>query len=400
MRFWKREARRSGKPSGEPDPGHEPANELAALLGRYRLGRAPFDELVPPLTDDLVEAQHAGTPLAVTIVRDYTDLLYAAAEDAIGTRDAERPARHSLLAPAGRIVSDDDAAQPAVPLVDKYLHRPLFNQFTLAEGIHPHIHLAAAARALGNLRSASEAGGPAELSETLDRAWFLLAFSLNISLGYGQMLDPDRSLIVDLIGCCARLHELSGALEPPAFVRDAADRDLTVRQFVWEWVTSSRYATTDGEIVDEGRPTCWDSGLRLPVGALLRERFGGSPAVPADPAAAIAVGREKAESGDFTGAKVAVESALSHPEYSRQAKDLLRDLVAEQACRELIAILVQDPAERGSAARQRVVEIGEELHESGGTEFMREVHAEFTARRRPLSRNLDMIWDGIGSWEG
>lgn len=380
----------------------EPTDELAALLGRYRFGRASFNKLVPPLTDDLVEAQHGGRPLPVTIVRDYTDLLYAATEDALGTLTAERPARHSLLAPAGRIVSDDDAAQPAVPLVDQYNHHPPFNQFTLdkEKGIHPWVHLAAAVRALSELRSADEAGGPAELPETLDRAWFLLAFSLNISLGYGQMTDPDRNLIVDLIGCCAHLHELSDALEPPAFVRDAANRDLTVRHFVWEWVTSRRYATTDGKIVDEGRPSRWDSGLRFPVGALLRERFGGSSVIPADPAAAIAVGQEKAESGDFTAARFAVESALSHSEYSRQAKNLLRDLVAEQACRELIAILVQYPAEKGSEARQRVEEIGEELYELGGMKLMREVHAEFTVRRRPLSRDLDIIWDGIGSWEG
>jgi hypothetical protein len=400
MRFWRREGRRSGKPARAPASGYEPADGLSALLGRYRLGQASFDELASALTDDLVEAQLAGTPLAVAIVRDYTDRLYAATEDAVGPHDAERPARHSLLAPAGRIVSDEDADQPAVPLMSEHWQQLPFSQFTLAEGIHPHIHLTAAARALGNLRSAGEAGGPTELPETLDRAWFLLAFSLNISLGYGRMFDPDSGLIVDLIGCCARLHELSEALDPPAFVRDAADRDLAVRHFASEWVSENRYVTTGGEMIDEGHFAEWDSGLRLPVGALLRERFGGTPAVPADPAAAIAAGRAKAESGDFTAAKTAVESALSNPGYSRQATDLLRELRAEQACRELIAILAQYPAERGSAARQRVVEIGQELHDFGGTEFMREVHAEVTARRRLLSRTLDMIWDGIGRWQG
>ncbi|TCO60945.1 hypothetical protein [Actinocrispum wychmicini] len=365
--------------------------ELSVLLKRYRLGQAAFVDLVPPLTDDLVNAQRAGNPYATTIVRDYTDRLYAATEDAL---NAQRSPRHSLLAPEGRITAEQDMDQPAVPLLSEYGLGLPFNQYTLVDDIHPHIHVPAAVRALSELQSAGEAG--AELTETLDRAWFLLAFSLNISLGRGQMLDPDRDLTVDLIGGCARLHHLTDAGEPPEFVRDAIDRGLAVRCFVSEWVTTDRYATTDGKIISEGHSTTWDSGLRLPVGALLGEQFGGSPAVPTDPAAALTLGRRKAESGDFTAARTAVESTLPN----REAEDLLRELVAEQSCRELIAILVQHSTEKGSPARQRVVEIGKELHDMGGMGLMQAVHAECTARRRPLSRSLDLLWDGIGPWKG
>jgi hypothetical protein len=383
-----------------PDLVPESAVSLPVLLGRYRLGQAAYDELVPPLTDELVQAQRAGRPLAVTVVRDFVDALYKATEDALGTYNAERSPRHSILAPAGRITSDQDADRPAVMLLSEYGMGLPFNQFTLVEEVHPYIHLAAAVRALSTLGSASEAGGPARLSATLDRVWFLLAFSLNTNLWPGKMLDPDRDLIVDLIGACARLHRLSEAVEPPAFVRDAIDRDLAMRHFASEWITTDRYATTDGEIINEGHNELWDSELRLPVGALLREQFGGPPAVPGDPAAALALGRQRAESGDFTGARTAVESALTHAEFAHQAKDLLRELVAEQACRELVTILAQYSTENGSTARQRVVEIGRELHDLGGMALMQAVHTEFTARRRALSRNLDLIWNGIGNWRG
>lgn len=348
MAFWKRTTQ-----------------QLGALLGRYPLGKASFEKYVPALTDELVQAQRAGRLFAFIIVRDYTDLLYAATEDAIGT--TRRTVRHSLLAPAGRIMSETDAAEPAVPLVEDYSGQPPFNHYHLGDGeVHPHIHLAAAVRAQTGARSVEEAGGPAELPETLDRAWFLLAYFLNISLGRGKMFDPDRNLIIDLIAYCARLHQLSGVAEPPAFVRDAADRDLTLRQFVHEWVTTRRYVTTDGETINEGHPETWDSGLRLPVGSLLRERFGGAPVTPADPAAAMAIDLD----------------------------------VAERSCRELIAILVQYDAEKGSVARTRVVAIGEELNALGGMDLMFAVHRALTVRRRDCSRRLDLLWDGIGQWRG
>lgn len=374
--------------------------DLPALLGRYRLGQAAYDELVPPLTEELVKAQRVGSPLAVTVVRDFADSLYAATDNALGTRNAERSPRHSILAPAGRITSDEDADRPAVMLLSAYGMGLPFNQFTMVEGVHPYIHVTAAARALSVLGSVFEAGGPVRLSGALDRVWFLLAFSLNTNLWPGEMLDPDRDLIVDLIGACARLHQLSDAVEPPAFVRDAIDRDLALRHFASEWITTDRYATTDGKVINEGHNELWDSELRLPVGTLLREQFGGPNTVPGDPAAALALGRQKAESGDFTGARAAVESVLTHPELGHQAKDLLRELVAEQACRELILILAQYSAESGSPGRQRVVEIGQELHDLGGMALMQAVHTEFTSRRRPLSRNLDLIWNGIGDWRG
>jgi hypothetical protein len=47
-----------------------------------------------------------------------------------------------------------------------------------------------------------------------------------------------------------------------------------------------------------------------------------------------------------------------------------------------------------------VVAIGEKLNEIGGMEAMREAHAMFAQRRPGVARNLEHIWDGIGSWQG
>jgi hypothetical protein len=136
------------------------------------------------------------------------------------------------------------------------------------------------------------------------------------------------------------------------------------------------------------------------VGALLREHFGGPSPVPEDPETAIVFAREKSELGDFAAARAALRVAAAHPDSTRQADDLLRDMTVEEAARELAAILAEDEAEKGSPADRRVVEIGEKLHEAGGMGLMRKVHAELTTRRQQSSRALDMMWNGIGDWLG
>ena len=47
-----------------------------------------------------------------------------------------------------------------------------------------------------------------------------------------------------------------------------------------------------------------------------------------------------------------------------------------------------------------VRDIGSRLHECGGLRLMREAHAQFAALRPGMGRNLEMVWDGIGSWSG
>ena len=44
--------------------------------------------------------------------------------------------------------------------------------------------------------------------------------------------------------------------------------------------------------------------------------------------------------------------------------------------------------------------IGSILHEMGGMDEMLEAHARFKMLRPRAARNLEMMWDGIGSWRG
>jgi hypothetical protein len=393
--------------AGTADPVPEPVDEIPRLVERFRLGSAASYQLAAPLADELIAAQRAGRPLAAIIVRTYTDLLYAATQSALGAADENPPGPlHALLTPDGRIDYDEEWTRSALvsmpdELSTEWTRRFTFNRFTLdPRGIHPHIHLAAAVRALAGLRSPVEAGGPADLGEVLDRAWFLLAFLLTLHLSDERMGDSGRALLVDVIACCARLHELSGTASPPAFVLAAVDRDLMVRHFAQEWVSRRKGVTDTGQLIDEGRHIYWDSGLPLPVGALLREGLGMTQTLPADPAAAMALGRRQAELGDFAGARAAFESARTHPDHSRQAHQLLHDLLAEESYRELVAILAQTSPEKGSPERTRVEEIGARLYLAGGMPFMRQVHSRFSTRLPRNARVLDVFWNGIGEWQG
>ena len=53
-------------------------------------------------------------------------------------------------------------------------------------------------------------------------------------------------------------------------------------------------------------------------------------------------------------------------------------------------------------SENRVREIGRELDARGGKELMREAHAKFARMTNTPggARNLEIMWDGIGSWQG
>lgn len=56
----------------------------------------------------------------------------------------------------------------------------------------------------------------------------------------------------------------------------------------------------------------------------------------------------------------------------------------------------------GGAPEQELRRIGEMLNQRGGMDLMRAAHAEFASRCGVLgaARNLEFVWDGIGSWMG
>jgi len=56
----------------------------------------------------------------------------------------------------------------------------------------------------------------------------------------------------------------------------------------------------------------------------------------------------------------------------------------------------------GGAPEQELRNLGERLNEIGGKDLMRAAHADFSVRCNVpgAARNLEFIWDGIGSWQG
>ncbi|MFI0444487.1 hypothetical protein [Actinomadura sp. 6N118] len=387
------------------NPGQIP-RDIPELVERFPLRSGPYVTLLPPMTDDLVRAQRAGAFLATEIVRGYADRLYTTVQEAVGG-DVPPAPRHGLVVRAGRLTSVDDPAQPAVQLEEEGFGNLAMLSRLDERGINPHLHLAAATRVLSGARSIEETGAGADLPDLLDQAWFLLAFWLSISLGNGRMLDEERRLIVHLVGCCSRLHVLSEAADPPPFVTDAIDSDLVVRHFDERWVTTAHVRMPNGEVQDEGHFSTSDSGRPLRVGALLRAQLH-RDASPADPAAAFALGLLKAEADDLADARAALDSACAHPDWSEAATQSLRDLRPEEASLELLMIFTDwgietrrsRPPDPGSPARARVVEIGERLHEAGGTSLMRQAHEAFGRRTdRTESSWLEIIWSGVGDWQ-
>lgn len=57
---------------------------------------------------------------------------------------------------------------------------------------------------------------------------------------------------------------------------------------------------------------------------------------------------------------------------------------------------------QGGGAEQELRNIGETLNDKGGMNLMRAAHAEFSGRCgvRGAARNLEFMWDGVGSWRG
>jgi len=70
----------------------------------------------------------------------------------------------------------------------------------------------------------------------------------------------------------------------------------------------------------------------------------------------------------------------------------------------LIALYDNSPRGEGfitdSIQAKPVREIGQSLFDSGGKELMLTIHSMFKEKRPFVARNLEMVWDGIGTWRG
>ncbi len=75
--------------------------------------------------------------------------------------------------------------------------------------------------------------------------------------------------------------------------------------------------------------------------------------------------------------------------------DLLTDSVNR-----LLALYRQRPGGFLTSQAGEVREVGRQLDEAGGMDMMLQAHSIFQARNPAMARNLEMVWDGIGSWLG
>ena len=85
---------------------------------------------------------------------------------------------------------------------------------------------------------------------------------------------------------------------------------------------------------------------------------------------------------------------------------ITKPLTIDEAVDQLLMIYLQYPKgfEKGkdTLAAKQVESIGQALYEQGGMELMKSVHEDFARRCNIYGapRNLEFMWDGIGTWQG
>lgn len=105
--------------------------------------------------------------------------------------------------------------------------------------------------------------------------------------------------------------------------------------------------------------------------------------------------------GFKVGGVEAAKQAAREADAARPNETWFKDAVTE-----MVSIYRQNPdgfvRSRGGASYRRLREIGEMLNAKGGMSLMRAAHAEFSRECgvRGAPRNLEFMWDGVGSWRG
>jgi hypothetical protein len=121
--------------------------------------------------------------------------------------------------------------------------------------------------------------------------------------------------------------------------------------------------------------------------------------------------REKEEHAAAAAAERARSQKTAAAQAGAVGEERLRQLLAspepsaEESAQVLAWIYDRSPYSgggfvKGEAPVGRVRDVGERLDECGGFRLMREAHALFAALRPAMARNLEMVWDGIGTWSG
>ena len=93
--------------------------------------------------------------------------------------------------------------------------------------------------------------------------------------------------------------------------------------------------------------------------------------------------------------------------FKRKSEDKKEENVDQfliDCVKELIMIYSQNPGGflMDSPSAEPVKAIGRKLNEAGGMDLMLRAHGIFSSNAPGpgLARNLEMVWDGVGSWRG
>jgi len=84
---------------------------------------------------------------------------------------------------------------------------------------------------------------------------------------------------------------------------------------------------------------------------------------------------------------------------SEQTGEAVRELVGLYFNTDAYLATVRPDSPHGKLVA-RIRAIGEELHRRGGKPLMRSAHAAFARERPRAARNLEILWHGIGDWQG
>lgn len=107
-------------------------------------------------------------------------------------------------------------------------------------------------------------------------------------------------------------------------------------------------------------------------------------------------------------ARAVEEQQKKEEELRKQAEEKARQPLPDisdpdffPACVERLVWLYQKrPGGYLTSQADEVREVGRKLNEAGGMDMMLEAHAAFARQNGLMARNLEMVWDGIGSWAG
>ncbi len=83
-----------------------------------------------------------------------------------------------------------------------------------------------------------------------------------------------------------------------------------------------------------------------------------------------------------------------------QKTEIPKGASLETYVRNLLRLYKNHPAGFLTSEALEVRQIGQALDDMGGMDMMLEAHRLFSEQNRPMARNLEMVWDGIGAWRG